>query len=62
MFCSTSFVLLGEMGHFLVKGGRHMPVGEYVEEVQAATAATAAVREKRISFLIFTLLVPSLSW
>jgi hypothetical protein len=50
------------MGHFLVKGGRHMPVGEYVEEVQAATAATAAVREKRISFLIFTLLVPSLSW
>ena len=31
--------ILGEMGHFLVKDGRHMPVGEFVGEVRAATAA-----------------------
>ena len=32
----------GEMGHFLVENGRHMPVGQYVQQVRAATAATAA--------------------
>ena len=31
--------ILGEMGHFLVRDGRHMPVGEFVGEVRAATAA-----------------------
>ena len=30
------------MGHFLVENGRHMPVGQYVEQVRAATAAAAA--------------------